>query len=145
MNPETAIMHAILLDASRGDSRLFRQNVGMAWAGKAQKIDRVRSMQLGPGDVVIRGARPFHAGIEGMADLGGWHTVTVTPGMVGQRVAVYVAVEVKTAAGRPTPEQRSFIDAVTRAGGRAGVARSVADAVKILAGGADGSASPTGG
>ena len=43
----------------------------------------------------------------------------------------FLAVEVKTATGRVRPEQETFIAAVRRAGGRAGVARSVGDAVKI--------------
>lgn len=43
----------------------------------------------------------------------------------------FLAVEVKTKTGRIRPEQQRFIDAVNRAGGRAGVARSVEDALKI--------------
>ena len=43
----------------------------------------------------------------------------------------FLAVEVKTTTGRVRPEQVAFIDAVRRAGGRAGVARSVADALMI--------------
>ena len=43
----------------------------------------------------------------------------------------FLAVEVKTATGRVRPEQVAFIDAVRRAGGRAGVARSVDDALSI--------------
>lgn len=43
----------------------------------------------------------------------------------------FLAVEVKTATGRVRPEQELFIAAVKRAGGRAGVARSVSEALKI--------------
>lgn len=43
----------------------------------------------------------------------------------------FLAVECKTATGRIRPEQLTFIAAVQKAGGRAGVARSVADALKI--------------
>lgn len=43
----------------------------------------------------------------------------------------FLAVEVKTATGRIRPEQETFIAAVRRAGGRAGVARSVEDALNI--------------
>lgn len=46
----------------------------------------------------------------------------------------FMAVEVKTKTGRIRPEQQRFIDAVNRAGGRAGVARSVEDALKIAKG-----------
>ena len=47
---------------------------------------------------------------------------------------VFVAVECKTAKGRPTPEQTRFIQAVRAKGGRAGIARSGADAVAIALG-----------
>ena len=47
----------------------------------------------------------------------------------------FLAVEVKTATGRIRPEQETFIAAVNRAGGRAGVARSVEDALRIANGG----------
>ena len=43
----------------------------------------------------------------------------------------FLGVEVKTKTGRIRPEQLTFIAAVQKAGGRAGVARSVADALKI--------------
>lgn len=46
----------------------------------------------------------------------------------------FLAVEVKTKTGRVRPEQETFIAAVKRAGGRAGVARSVDDALKIANG-----------
>ena len=50
---------------------------------------------------------------------------------------VFVAVECKTAKGRPTPEQARFIQAVRAKGGRAGIARSGADAVAIALGSHD--------
>lgn len=47
----------------------------------------------------------------------------------------FLAVEVKTKTGRVRPEQETFIAAVKRAGGRAGVARSPEDALRIANGG----------
>ena len=44
---------------------------------------------------------------------------------------VFLAVEVKAPAGRVSPAQTAFIAAVRRHGGRAGVARSVEDALAI--------------
>jgi hypothetical protein len=52
--------------------------------------------------------------------------------MVGQQVAVFTSVEVKTATGRLRPEQRVWLDAVQSAGGIAGVVRSVDDATALL-------------
>jgi hypothetical protein len=52
--------------------------------------------------------------------------------MVGQRIAVFLSIEVKTPTGRLRPEQRQWLDAVQAAGGIAGVARSVEDALHIV-------------
>jgi hypothetical protein len=122
---EHPIQQRILLACGRGLTRLFRQNVGKGWIGDA--------IRLKNGDVLIRDARPFIAGVPGMADLGGWKTVTVTADMVGRQLAVYVAIEVKQPGGRARPEQQVFLDAVRSAGGLAGVARSEAEAAAILA------------
>lgn len=68
----------------------------------------------------------------GSADLIGWRTLTITPEMVGQRIAVFTSLEIKTPTGRLAPAQRHWLQAVHQAGGIAGVARSVADALRIV-------------
>jgi len=47
---------------------------------------------------------------------------------------IFFAVEVKTVTGKPTPEQLTFIAAIRRQGGRAGVARSPEEAVALALG-----------
>ena len=80
-----------------------------------------------------RTGRPVQFGLaRGSADLIGWRTVTVTPEMVGQRIAVFTSIEVKTPTGRLTPAQAAWLGAVHGAGGIAGVARSVRDAEEIV-------------
>lgn len=74
----------------------------------------------------------FGVGSPGGSDLIGYRRVTVTPEMVGQDVAVFAAVEVKTARGRVRPEQQQFVDHIRGAGGIAGIARSVDEAKNIL-------------
>ena len=71
-------------------------------------------------------------GNPGGSDLIGYRRVTVTPEMVGQDVAVFAAVEVKTARGRVKAEQQRFVDHIRSAGGIAGIARSVDEAMNIL-------------
>jgi len=44
---------------------------------------------------------------------------------------VFFAIEIKTATGKPTSAQTHFIEAVRRHGGRAGIARDPAEAVRI--------------
>jgi len=113
-NQETVIQQQIRLDlGQRKDLRLFRNNTGTL-----------------PDP---RTGRPVQFGLaRGSADLIGWRTVTITPEMVGQQIAVFTSIEVKTTTGRLTPEQHNWLHAVRKAGGIAGVARSVQDANEIL-------------
>lgn len=122
MTSETDIQNAIRLALSRGPCRLFRQQVGEYWTGDA--------VHLKDGSVLIRHPRRVHVGFSGWSDLGGWLTETVND----QPFARYVAIEVKTPRGRFRDGQEAFLDTVAKAGGLAGVARSVADAEKILKG-----------
>ena len=62
----------------------------------------------------------------------GYRRVRVTEEMVGQEIAQFAAVEVKTPKGRVKPEQQQFINHVLSAGGVAGIARSVDEAQKLL-------------
>lgn len=128
---EADLMRRLQITASRLGARLFRQNVGVGWIGKI--IRKPGTYTLGPNDVLIRNARPFHAGVEGMSDLGGWVSVEVTPDMVGSTLAVVAQAEIKENA-RATPAQISWIAAVNKAGGRAGIARNEQDLADILAG-----------
>ena len=111
MPSEQQIQQHIRLACSTGDTRLFRNNTGT-----------LRDQH----------GRPVQFGLcKGSADLIGWKRVTVTPDMVGQQVAVFLSIEVKTPAGRVRPEQQQWLDAVQAAGGIAGVARSVEDAQRL--------------
>ena len=111
---EQAIQQRIRLDCSRGPVRLWRNNVGR---------------------LMDQSGRPVTFGLcPGSADLIGYRTITITPDMVGQRIAVFASIEVKTPTGRPTPQQTAWLEHVTAAGGLAGIARSVEDARRILGG-----------
>lgn len=124
MTSETNIARQILLAASSAGHRLFRQNVGQGWIGKSERITTARTVTLNPGDVIVRQARPLHAGLcTGSSDTIGW-----------TRDGLFAAVEVKTKTGRASADQIRFIEAVRRAGGVAGVARSDDEALRILDG-----------
>lgn len=80
-----------------------------------------------------RTGRPVQFGLaRGSADLIGWRSITITPEMVGQRIAVFTSIEVKTPTGRLTPAQHAWLGTVRGAGGIAGVARSVGAAFEIV-------------
>ena len=111
---EQAIQQRIRLACSRGPTRLWRNNIGK---------------------VVGQDGRMVTFGLcSGSADLIGYRSVVVTPDMVGQQLAVFAAVEIKTPTGRPTSEQTAFLEHVSAAGGIAGIARSVEEAEALLGG-----------
>lgn len=116
-------------NALAGKGLIFRANVGQAWTGDATRLP-------GPGRrVLLENARPFNTGLPpGFSDLFGLVPVVVTPEMVGQTVAVFTALEVKTGKGKASDKQAAFIKAVNDNGGRAGVVRSAEDAVRVVAG-----------
>lgn len=113
-NAETDLQQRIRLALGlRPDLRLYRNQVGQLPDPKT--------------------GRPVQFGLaRGSADLIGWRTVVVTPDMVGQRIAVFTSIEVKTPTGRLAPAQRAWLAAVHGAGGIAGVARSVGDALRMV-------------
>jgi len=114
---------------SRSDVRVFRNNVGTAFMGKAVTIQRPVSVKLLPGDVVIRNARRVKFGLhEGSSDLIGWRRVLITPAMVGHWIAQFLSVEIKTQRGRVSEAQEAWANVVDMHGGCAGVVRSVDDA-----------------
>jgi len=117
-------MRAIMLRCGRGAVRLFRANAGMAWAG--------RVVTRNARTITLADPRPFHGMPEGFADLVGWRSVDIDASMVGQRVALFVAVEVKHGSGRASAAQKRFRDAVLAAGGIAVVVHSEAEAESAL-------------
>ena len=93
------------------NERLFRINAGMAWTGDIIKRT--------PNTITIRNPRPFHGAPTGWPDTCGWTTVTITPEMVGQPVAIFTAEEHKTGRQRikKGTRQAGFRDIITRMGG----------------------------
>jgi len=73
------------------------------------------------------GKTRFHRfGVKGMSDVIG--IVPSTDGVhVGPIIGRFLAVEVKSAEGKPTPEQVAFLAAVVKAGGIAFIARNLDD------------------
>jgi hypothetical protein len=114
LSNETDLQQRVRLAlGTRPETRLFRNNCGSLPDPRTGRL-----VQFG----LARGS----------ADLIGWRTIVVTPEMVGQRVAVFTSLEIKTPAGRLAPAQRHWLNAVEGAGGIAGVARSVGDALRII-------------
>lgn len=116
MNPETALMHSIMLALSDAGCLVWRNNVGKAWHG-------VPLMRAGR-QVTLANADLFPYGLcVGSSDL-----IGIAPD------GRFLAVEVKTAKGRISKEQVTFMTAVQQAGGIAGIARSTDEALALLRG-----------
>lgn len=123
---ESDLLRRIQVAACRnGDVRLFRNNQGGAWLGKVHRNP--------DGSVLIREPYHIYYGLgTGTSDLIGLRSVVITPEMIGQRVAIFAAVEIKRPGKRGTPEQKKFIEVVKSLGGLAGIASSVAQCEQVL-------------
>ena len=71
---------------------------------------------------------------KGSPDYIGWKTISITPDMVGQKVAVFVGLEAKTEDGKPSADQRGWIEIINKAGGLSQVCRNKKDIDRMLAG-----------
>lgn len=128
MTSEIEVQTDTRIALSNGDTRLFRQQTGHFWQGE---VTRLRD-----GSILLKNPRMVVSGFEGWPDLGGWVSVVVTPEMVGMKIAVAAQVEMKRPrGGKKGTQQKAFIAMACAMGVRAGFARSVDEAKKILAGG----------
>lgn len=105
LKSESNIQQLIRLALAEAGHVVFRNNIGGYKSPSGRWVD-------------------YGVGGKGGSDLLGW-----------TKDGKFLAVEVKTATGRIRPEQETFIAAVKRAGGRAGIARGVDDALRIANGG----------
>lgn len=123
---QAAIFRAI---GGRQEVRLFRNNVGAAWMGKAHGERDMAGGRI----ITLTEARRVEFGLHpGSPDLVGVQAVVVTPAMVGQVVGRFVGLEVKAPGGRLRPEQANFLAMLGRFGAAGGVVRNVAEAEEIL-------------
>ncbi len=95
--------------------RIWRNNTGLAWngtrvrlqAGQTIRDSYGRAIKVGPGDVLIKNARPVKFGLVGSGDIAG----IIAPS--GR--ALYI--ETKYGRYNQTPEQKSFAAMIKQMGG----------------------------
>ena len=116
---ETGLSKKIMLALSKNHNiRIFRNNVGKCWIGASKKFAEPTTVRVQSGDVLIQNGRYFEAGLcVGSSDLIGFKSTIVTPEMVGKKLAVFTAVEVKTPTGKISGEQINFLNMVNNMGG----------------------------
>ncbi len=113
---ESNIQKLIQLALSDAGLTFWRNETAGAWVGHVVYQDA--------NTVTLKNPRMIQAGLcKGGSDL-----VGVAPG------GLFAAIEVKTHKGRTTIEQDNFIEVVRDAGGVAGVARSVDEALRVVYG-----------
>lgn len=138
MASEGNVQRAIWLAMGRV-SRLFRLNTGKGWISNLGPKKGVH--WLADGSLHILAPRPVALGfglitgepVVGACDLPGWTEIVITPDMVGRKVPIFTSIEVKSQDGRQTKEQKNWMKQIHDAGGIAGVARSPADGLAIVA------------
>ncbi len=126
MTTETDIQRQIQLALSSPTGRMFRNTVGEGWHGKV--------VHQTPTHITLQHYRHVKFGLApGSSDLIGLHSLLITPQMVGRRVAVFTAIEVKRPKGKKAiEEQRRFIEMASELGGISGIARSPDQAIQIV-------------
>ena len=109
---EAKLLKAVLMQFSKGKTKLFRNNVGL---------------------FMTKDGRRVMTGLcKGSSDIIGWTEVEIKPHMVGKRVAVFTALETKAAKGKPTKEQTNFVNTVKEAGGLANIVYTLDDVKKTI-------------
>lgn len=110
---EVKVMREVMVMAAKIGVHLFRNNSGQ------YQTDQGHWIRYGL-------ANP------GGSDCIGWKPLTITQEMVGQTIAQFTAVEVKSETGRLTKEQQTFLDIVNQCGGCGIVARTTQEAITKL-------------
>lgn len=124
---ESEIQQRIQIAAPSFRCQLLRNNSG------AFKDANGRWVRYGLGNI-----SKIHGDRIKSSDLVGWRTIQITPEMVGQTLAVVVAVEIKKPGwirnlkDKRENAQEAFIDWIRAAGGFGGFAQSVEDFKRIL-------------
>lgn len=86
--------------------RLFRNNVGVC---KTENSTIVYGLCTGSSDLI------------------GWTSIEITEEMIGKKLAIFTALEIKTETGKVSPEQKVFLENVKNSGGIAKICRKLED------------------
>lgn len=128
--PEEQAKVTVLLRANMLGCRLFRNNTGVAYD------DTGRPVFFGLGNEGKKGPEDIRT-----PDDVGWHLLTITPEMVGKRVAVFTAIDSKKVGfkrkevyrvGTQEYGQNKFFQLVQSANGIAGFASCAADIDELV-------------
>jgi hypothetical protein len=113
---ESLLLKAVLSSAHHYKCKLYRNNVGLfETINKGGKRRKVRTGLC-----------------KGSSDGIGYTIKEVTQNMVGDKIAIFTAIETKVGKNKASPEQEMFIDEVNRNGGIAGIVRDPEELENLL-------------
>ena len=123
---ESSIQQDIQIEASKQDHWLMRNNNG------AMKDHTSRVVRYGLGNVSKKLSKEIKS-----SDLIGGTTVIITPDMVGKKILVFTAIEVKKSdwiykGDERELAQKKFIDITINRGGIAGFCKSIDQYNKLI-------------
>lgn len=113
----------------RPDLKLFTNPVGTGFVGSDVQMHRTQS---GSRALILNPRRIDFGLCVGSSDLIGIRRCVCE---CGRTSGQFVALEVKTETGKPTPDQLNFLRVVNELGGAAGVVRSVDDVEALFTNG----------
>jgi len=114
------------LIGSHPDFRLFRNHVGNGYTGTL--ISGFEN-----GIITLANARRGQFGLcVGSGDLIGLQKITITEDMVGQEIARFISIEVKSENGKLKPEQKIWHDFINSFGGASHIVSHIDEAIGIL-------------
>lgn len=132
----TDLTHRLMVAMSDAGSRMFRNNVGnglMIRHGSTSIRNKIIEACAAVAESRGGSAYRLQFGLcPGSSDLVGLTEIVITPDMVGKRIAVFTAAEVKYGNDQLQEAQSNFINAVRDAGGIGIVARDVESAIEEL-------------
>lgn len=113
--------------------RIFRNSVGMAWAGKGLTLKPGQVYRAQGGERVIMQPRPVAFGLfNGSGDGIGWVSRVITADMVGSRIAQFLSVETKAGEGTAAEDQKTWDTNVKRAGGISVITKDPEQAAAVI-------------
>lgn len=104
---ENALRNKTLLNLP-DNIKMYRANAGEFWAGIIISAKN--------GILKLKNFSKIYGLPVGFPDLFGWTTITITPDMIGKKIAIFTAYELK-ATGRLSKEQKQFRKALLEMGG----------------------------
>jgi hypothetical protein len=108
-NKEGLAIKKIMLMYSANGFKVFRNNTGLYWSGKNFKAQ---------GGIYLQNAIRIQGGLgTGSPDIIGWKSIDITPEMIGEKVAVFVGIEVKTEGIKTTKDQELWLAQLKKDGG----------------------------